>query len=161
MIQSAQGATKPIEAPFVAPLKQTSYIAHATSTVVAPAGRSTIVPVAPDVEDNEDDPTQDDAPRPAGSDALTREEYLAQHKRVRRKGEWGQEADEVQKAEALGYVMSSSSNRNPQHRINGLQRILQEREAGRKRQEFREEEQRRRDEAVVNALLRMVQGGAT
>lgn len=87
---------------------------------------------------------------------MSREEFLQQFKRAPRRGEIGYDAESVAAAEAVGYVMSGSRNREKQHYVDSIQRKLHEKEAQKLRLQFRKVEDERNDEAMVKALLAMV-----
>eukprot|EP00796_Vickermania_ingenoplastis_P012862 gene12862-8743_t len=88
---------------------------------------------------------------------MTREEFLSQYKRAPRRGEIGQSAEDIQGAEALGYVMSGSRSKAAQLFVNRVQRQLHERDAAKLDQQFRQVEDQRTNELFVNGLRDLVQ----
>ncbi|ORC90511.1 uncharacterized protein TM35_000083090 [Trypanosoma theileri] len=87
---------------------------------------------------------------------MSREEFLRQFKRAPRRGEIGYDAESVAAAEAVGYVMSGSRNKEKQHYVDHIQRKLHEKEARKLRLQFRQVEDERSDEATVESLLTLV-----
>jgi hypothetical protein len=87
---------------------------------------------------------------------MTREEFLAQQTRAPRRGESGYTPAEIEAASALGYVMSGSTNKVVQKYIDGLQKQLHERQAGKLKLEFLSERERRVDDSMVDACLSMM-----
>ncbi|KAG8342118.1 hypothetical protein TRVL_07049 [Trypanosoma vivax] len=87
---------------------------------------------------------------------MTREEFLCQFKRAPRRGEIGYDAESVAAAEAVGYVMSGSRNKEKQHYVDRIQQKLHEKEARKLRLQFRKVEDERNDRATVESLLMMM-----
>ncbi|KAH9578398.1 NF-kappa-B-activating protein [Trypanosoma melophagium] len=87
---------------------------------------------------------------------MSREEFLRQFKRAPRRGEIGYDAESVAAAEAVGYVMSGSRNKEKEHYVDHIQRKLHEKEARKLRLQFRQVEDERSDEATVASLLTLV-----
>ncbi|CCW63072.1 unnamed protein product [Phytomonas sp. EM1] len=87
---------------------------------------------------------------------MTREEFLSQYKRAPRRGEIGQDADQIAHAEELGYVMSGSQSKASQMYVDRIQRQLHEREAARLHQQFREVEDKLMDQELIHNLLEVI-----
>ncbi|RNF03525.1 uncharacterized protein Tco025E_08168 [Trypanosoma conorhini] len=87
---------------------------------------------------------------------MSQEEFLRQFKRAPRRGEIGYDAEGVAAAEAVGYVMSGSRNKEKQHYVDSIQRKLHEKEARKLRLQFRKVEDERSDNTMVQAILAMV-----
>lgn len=87
---------------------------------------------------------------------MTREEFLSQFKRAPRRGEIGQSAEEIEKAEALGYVMSGSRSKASHLFINRVQRQLHERDAAKWEQQFRQVEDERMNARLIDELAQFV-----
>lgn len=87
---------------------------------------------------------------------MTREEFLSQFKRAPRRGEIGQSAEEIEKAEALGYVMSGSRSKASHLFINRVQRQLHERDAAKWEQQFRQVEDERMNARLIDDLTKLV-----
>ena len=92
--------------------------------------------------------------QPPQKKQLSYEEFLqTTHKRAPRQGEIGITVDEIESAEALGYVMSGSRNRNVQKLLDSKQKELHEKQADKDRLGFLAEDDRRKDEEAVAGLL--------
>lgn len=87
---------------------------------------------------------------------MTREEFLSQFKRAPRRGEIGLSAEEIDHAEALGYVMSGSRSKAAHLFVNRVQRQLHERDAAKRDQQFRQVEDERNDTNLIEALSNLV-----
>lgn len=87
---------------------------------------------------------------------MTREEFLSQFKRAPRRGEIGLSAEEIDHAEALGYVMSGSRSKAAHLFVNRVQRQLHERDAAKRDQQFRQVEDERHDTHLIEALANLV-----
>lgn len=88
---------------------------------------------------------------------MTREEYLSQFRRAPRRGEVGQSAEEIAKAQGLGYVMSGSRSIGAQMYMDRIQRQLHEREAGKLQQHFRKVEDERMDSQMISGMLKVLE----
>lgn len=88
---------------------------------------------------------------------MTREEFLRQYKRAPRRGEVGQSAEEIAKAQQLGYVMSGSRSIGAQMYVDRIQRQLHEREASKLQQHFRKVEDERMDAQMIDSMLRVLE----
>ncbi|CCW66162.1 unnamed protein product [Phytomonas sp. Hart1] len=87
---------------------------------------------------------------------MTREEFLSQYKRAPRRGEIGQNPDQIARAKELGYVMSGSQSKASQLYVDRIQRQLHEREAARLHQQFREVEDKLMDQELIHNLLDII-----
>ncbi|KEG15292.1 hypothetical protein DQ04_00121240 [Trypanosoma grayi] len=87
---------------------------------------------------------------------MSQDEFLRQFKRAPRRGEIGYDAESVAAAEAVGYVMSGSRNKEKQHYVDSIQRKLHEKEARKLRLQFRKVEDERNDNATVERLLTLL-----
>lgn len=87
---------------------------------------------------------------------MTREEFLRQFKRAPRRGEIGQSAEEIEKAEALGYVMSGSRSKAAHLFVNRVQRQLHERDAAKREHQFRQVEDERTNARIIEELTALV-----
>ncbi|RNF01647.1 hypothetical protein TraAM80_06880 [Trypanosoma rangeli] len=87
---------------------------------------------------------------------MSQEEFLRQFKRAPRRGEIGYDAESVAAAEAVGYVMSGSRNKEKQHYVDSIQRKLHEKEARKLRLQFRKVEDERSENTMIQAILAMV-----
>lgn len=88
---------------------------------------------------------------------MTREEFLSQFKRAPRRGEIGQSAEEIARAEQLGYVMSGSRSKGAQMYVDRIQRQLHERDASKLQQQFRKVEDERMDHSMISGILRFIE----
>ncbi|EKG04079.1 hypothetical protein TCSYLVIO_004860 [Trypanosoma cruzi] len=87
---------------------------------------------------------------------MSQEEFLRQFKRAPRRGEIGYDAESVAAAEAVGYVMSGTRNREKQHYVDNIQRKLHEKEARKLRLQFRKVEDERTDNTMIQGIIAMV-----
>ncbi|ESL08919.1 hypothetical protein TRSC58_03370 [Trypanosoma rangeli SC58] len=87
---------------------------------------------------------------------MSQEEFLRQFKRAPRRGEIGYDAESVAAAEAVGYVMSGSRNKEKQHYVDSIQRKLHEKEARKLRLQFRKVEDERSENTMIQAILAMM-----
>lgn len=88
--------------------------------------------------------------------SMTREEFLKQFKRVPRRGEIGQSAEEIQAAESLGYVMSGGRSKAAQLYVDRVQRQLHERDAAKREQQFRQVEDEISSKRLIADLTRYI-----
>ncbi|EAN98003.1 hypothetical protein, conserved [Trypanosoma cruzi] len=115
------------------------------------------LPLGSFISDDTNDPSKKfEVPVAKHPSQMSQEEFLRQFKRAPRRGEIGYDAESVAAAEAVGYVMSGTRNKEKQHYVDNIQRKLHEKEARKLRLQFRKVEDERTDNTMIQGTIAMV-----